>query len=384
MKQIYIFTLLIGVLMFAMNFMNYESRIIIFLGILVIMMYGKLPNISFLSACLFLFSFTMYIFLLFHKVNNLTYYILPILLSPIISHYVGYLFTSSSTSHRYTYALVIAMILGRFIHGFLNLLINDFVVLDGRNGYDIWTSSPIAATLQSTFFIMVIGASPGILFFEKFKKFNILIKLSMIFLLLLSLYNAYISATRTPILIFVSLNIVVGLILLKTRFKKVVKSIMLIGISVIIVVFAFPNFSGQLVNSQLFGRLFGNVDSLYVDVSRLDMIVSTLKQSVVLPWGDGLTESSHSLWFDVLKQVGWIPFLFLLVYSALSAAVFYRLWVNKNIKFNLKLLIVCLAITLLVQFSVEPILKAVPYLFSLYCVIVGIASGLLKVASNRV
>lgn len=187
--------------LFALNAFNMESRIILGIFVLVVLIEcnGRVW-ITRTSVLLFFFSLSFYLLAAMYNPTMMTYYILPFLLAPFMGYIVGYSVMNSPKNVDQTSApkrlkmLIYAIVFGRFTHGLLNFISSNGYQGYIRNGMDVWTKTIIAATGQGALMTMSIS----LLFYALFvvKNENLLEKEVLLAAVVLSLLNSLFSASR--------------------------------------------------------------------------------------------------------------------------------------------------------------------------------------------
>lgn len=279
------------------------------------------------------------------------------------------------------YVLLVAISLGSFAHYGLNYLLNLGASL-GRNTNDIWTGQPMAATGQNALACLMMGFSVATLFLPRKKWHRIAASLTIVLMLV---YNLVL-ASRTMIVIL-SILLLIGLFYPKKRAisaKQTIKAVSvlcLLGIAVaVIYLHNVGNIQGYVKHSLLFNRLGGSFDMLLDNGSRTSVKLKFLANMMQYPFG-GLHmrakySYAHDLLLDAYDEYGVVVFLLLIAALILGCLQMYRLLRQSAYSDGLKLPLLLIYAAILLEFTVEPILAGMPWLFSCYCLINGCVTGM--------
>ena len=85
---------------------------------------------------------------------------------------------------------------------------------------------------------------------------------------------------------------------------------------------------------------------------------------------------AHDLLLDAYDEYGVIVFLLLIVILIVGVAHLYRLLRRTGYGESIKLATLLISCAVLLEFTVEPILAGIPWLFSCYCLINGCVTGM--------
>ena len=370
--------------LFALNAFNMESRIILGIFVLVVLIEcnGRVW-ITRTSVLLFFFSLSFYLLAAMYNPTMMTYYILPFLLAPFMGYIVGYSVMNSPKNVDQTSApkrlkmLIYAIVFGRFTHGLLNFISSNGYQGYIRNGMDVWTKTIIAATGQGALMTMSIS----LLFYALFvvKNENILEKEVLLAAVVLSLLNSLFSASRTALLIMLSVFAICALYTLTIKeIQKSTKRNILLGLLVVVICACIvyqQNLFGIRTAweaSPLFERI--NTASSYEagDENRAKMYKDAVTIGLNHPFGDGnMNRTAHNLWLDIFRQTGWLPFVLLIIFTIISLRYARCIIRSEIITMEIKYLVLSLMIGMMFNFFVEPIMKGMPYYFVAFCIITG-------------
>ncbi len=284
--------------------------------------------------------------------------------------------------NKWGYLMLIVISVGSFSHYLMNFIYNFGHNL-GRNTNDIWTGSVMAATVQNALAALMIGLALAMFFLPKKKWY--LVASALILLLILS-YNLILSS-RTLFVIILILSVVgfayVRLNKLSSDNNKIALFAGLICVLAIGIAFAF-NVGGikdYLFDSLLFSRFDSDsLSALLDDGTRTNAKLGFIKEGYKYPMG-GLHlrakySFAHDLLLDGYDEYGIIALLLMIgmlitgiksVFDTVKTSVYSH-------EFRLSLLLIYIAV--LLEFTVEPIIEGMPWLFACFSLINGCASGL--------
>lgn len=282
---------------------------------------------------------------------------------------------------KYGYLLLAAISAGSFAHYGCNYLHNMGTSL-GRNTIDIWSGQRMAATGQNALACLMMGLAVAMLYLPHKKWHRIIAMILIVFMLL---YNL-ILATRTMIVILAVLVLAGFVYSQKERMSgaKFLKSVFAIALLIIVAVAVYLlNVGGiqdYLEESLLFNRLGGSLGSMLDNSSRTNIKLLFIKNMHRYPVGGMHLRAkfsyAHDLLLDGYDEYG--VFVFMLLVVILIYGCWQLCWLlrqtNYSEYFKLSLLLVYVAI--LLEFTVEPILAGMQWLFACYCLINGCITGM--------
>lgn len=355
---------------------NYLLNAIITLFVLIIYYSIKkgtiiVPKIdNFYILILFGFTYTIFGF-----INDI--FSASILLLPIIMYYCGtiiynIMYSNTKKIENNIKKCILSIAFGTFTHAMLNYF-NNLNSLN-RNITDFWTKESSAATLQGTFVVMILSLIFYYIFCEKkYIKKIILIICSTLSIMFLTLIG-----TRTPLIIMLIVFFLEFILymILNNKIKKHIKLIFGIIILIIIGFYAYDkniyNIKNYIEESNLYLRL-GEKDIKSSDTMRFETQLLAIKSLINNPFGTkdkiGNLQYAHNMWFDIGKDVGIIPFMFLLIYTLNSIISILKIIKNKEYTKNYKIFISSIYLGILISFCIEPILQGIPYYFGIYTLI---------------
>lgn len=313
-------------------------------------------------------------------------------LSPLFFYLVGLNIVKNSDGralHRYgiytaemdCYLVLVMISFGSFTHFILNYFYN-FGKFLGRNTNDIWTGGVMAATGQCALACMMIGLSVSMLF-APIKKWHRLVACASIVFMMLYLL---VLATRTPIVIFL-VSLLIGLVYCVINSRNVtkkVRSILFFSIFLVVILLSYMMNVGGIQDfvksSAIYERFAGSWSTITENSSRNDAKLSFLMDGIKYPFG-GLNMRrkygyAHDLLLDGYDEYGLLALILMIVILVAGIVQLYKVLRCDTISKELKLTLLLIYVAVLLEFTVEPILEGMPWLFSCYCLINGCMSSL--------
>lgn len=377
---------IISLLVFAMNALNYESRLLPITFLVLIILEGPRFPINRGTVYLFSFSITFYIISVMYHPEMITFYILPYLIGPTLGYAIGgklLCVSSKEEAVNITKATIFSIVTGRFLHGALNFFVSDGYRTVIRNGIDIWTGTVLSATGQGA--LMTLAAS--LLFYGLFImpfEHNKARKLAVITMSSISFANYLMSATRGGLYIALIVFVTESIIYLLFERKNIKqRRRIIILLTVLVVLVCFESTTGMLGirdalnQTALLTRIRNEEDVGLSNEGRVMMLTDVLAKASDLPFGDGELSTAHNLWLDILKQTGWIPFVFLAIFTAYIIRRFWLLEKDLQQPLEIRYLVLAVALSACMNFFIEPVMKGMPYYFVGFCVIAGAVDGLI-------
>lgn len=270
---------------------------------------------------------------------------------------------------------IMAMPLGAVVHFFINYLLNRGS--EERNNIDVWTNEIMSATGQGALAILGIGVFVALIF-SNYKK--IVKILAVIGLTLILLYNLVL-AGRTILII------TIGLLLIGCAYKlrhsnseKKTKILFAVIALVLLAIIAYSNnwfgLRDIITDSNLFKRF--EEENIKED-QRGSLKMQYLKNLFLFPWGGGRLNDfvggyAHDLFLDAYSDAGIITVVFLLAFVIASIAQTVKFVLKTTASYNIKLMVICVNIAALACFLVEPIMQGMAWMFSSYCFIQGVVA----------
>lgn len=264
------------------------------------------------------------------------------------------------------------MLIGYAVHAALNYSINI-----GRRRWelvDYFTGVFRAATGSGCINTIIFSLSAYFIVLEK----NKLIKTAGIAGTILSLLYALLLGTRTQFLILFIVTVAFLFFYLRERYKWT--GILRLGLAVAVLIGIYL----YLYNTNTFGvrtyvqtsnlseRYTYRADLNRADDYRLSSITRGLNNVLIYPFG-GLkdTEYYHSLWLDVGRVSGIIPFVAMIAYTVIVDIHAFRIIRNKEHADWFRYLVFCVYLGIQINFFTEPILEGLIGFFLVFLLING-------------
>lgn len=362
--------------LFGINFL-YRCNYIVFTTFLLLLLFKRFKinygNIITLIV-LVLFAISWYVFTDGHEIAGVC---LP------ICYLIGCNVNENKEEGLKKFVLLVSVSLALYTTLFFvnNALQNGITSYDVYNQPNIWTGKPLWATnimLYSSLFNSCFGY---IIFGEKDRK----IKIFYLLIFFINAFYALMLGRRAALLMIVlSLIVVVAYKLVfdsKDEKKKLIKLLIIIcsiGIIafitfVVLYVFNVFGFEQFIKSTDLYPRFISNpnhepIPMYYIkkflgDSGRSVLRKEHLKHFWQHMWGGSEIKEivgnyAHDLWLDVYDAAGIISFVLIICYTLLYAFKSTKIILNKRINHFYRMLVICILICSLAQFSIEPIMEA--------------------------
>lgn len=275
---------------------------------------------------------------------------------------------------------------GVLLHFILNRIINHGI--DSRNVIDFWTRQEMSATGQATMACLMIAVAVAFLF-SKVKKTKKVI--AILSLLIILEYNIILAGRTIFALILIAVGIAFLYSIRENRNKRFFRrSIKLILIVAVIFGLLFAMYNSNIFgvkdafeSSNFYERFFGG---RYAQDMEEDLRMEYKMYYIEHFWesmlgGEKLRavygHHSHDLYLDTYDEAGIFALIFIVFYIVKSLGRAIRCARNKNLTFEIRLLILCVYVVVNVQFWLEPIIRGVPWLLATYALIDGAVARLL-------
>lgn len=286
---------------------------------------------------------------------------------------------SENAQHR-GFMTLAAISIGSFIHFALNFFYN-FGEFTERNTLDIWSKSTMAATGQAAIACLMIGFAVAIILTTEKLRYKFL---GIIVILTMLAYNLVL-ACRTIIAVLLIVSIIGLIYVLKSSksSKKSLKTIIIILTTVLIIsLLVSVNFLGvrdHLQESNFFNR-FSTSSTDSFDTSRTTAKLDFIKNGYKHLFG-GLEMRSqfgyaHDLLLDGFDEYGLLGLIFLIVILISGLKDSLRFIKYSSSSLMKKTAYLCVYISILLTFLVEPIMEGMPWLLVCYCLINGCLRGM--------
>ena len=380
------------IFLFAISVFNKGGYILMAMIVAVAILYFHSIRIDFTMFCLVVFSISYSFIFTLHFGFDFTD-LCNYLVGPWGAYLVGKCYTRRFFNGQPLLRLILAVSLGFFAHGTLNLFMQLFVVYDPtaafRRTFDIWHNRYISVTGAGMLYTLMTGVAFGILFSEN-RLFH---KILCIGVIMVSLVYSFVLAHRTTmVMVLLTVALYLG--------RRLVKGFRLTRVNVLIILCGFFTVIFLLVCLclDLFGlRSWVTGQSLYIRLtdpraansdSRFTIWMSFLRQFLAYPMGGARIPLSHhssyvhNMWMDAYYRCGILPFLALMgatcnVLRQMRIMLKDRSGAVSAMTRNC-LLFASAAFAL--NAFVEPVLDANPYFLFGYLMIAGGMAGIRRVS----
>lgn len=265
--------------------------------------------------------------------------------------------------------------IGAFIHYLLNMAVNISSL--SRNTTDIWTGEVMLATGQACLAILAIGAFSATLFSEGLPRDKII---SAVGLIGVFVYNLVLAGRTLIVLSAVILCVAFVYSVINSDLKRKIYVIVVTLLIIFLFVIAYTQDLFGLREWVLGSNLSARFDIMQVNEdSRLSNKILYLSNMLDYPLGGGalrnyVGEYAHELYLDVYSDAGIFGYVSIILFVAFSSFNALRVIKNGNVSKNFKLLLICIFVSILIEFFLEPIIQGVPWMLCSFC----FYSGLLK------
>lgn len=256
------------------------------------------------------------------------------------------------------------------------LSIDGISYINSYTHYDIWLQSKIKETLTAVNYMFIIGCAYYLAVYEKEKRDKI-VGLSL--LVVLFIYNIGLGR-RTPVLMIV-LAVIISLILdvfIVNKNKKakaigVLLAIVFIPILLVVIIYLFNLFGLKEWLSHL--KVVDKFLWMGLKSERLELFVNAVKLMPNHIWGGQEISNSvgiyiHDLWMDTYDYAGIVPYVLLIIYSIIYLINMIKIYMNKEINNEYKLLFIVLFIVITIQMFLDPIMSG-SSIFLICTVLIG-------------
>ena len=353
----------------------------IFAAFLVLLFFKKGNTVFNMTAILLiLFSFALILFSdgsgifkngIFAAIRNFMY---P------LTYIIGYNICSKEDSENKFQNIMIFVGLGSFLHYILNMFINTEV--EGRNTKDIWSADIVSATCQAALCCIAIGIFGAVLYSKRKPIYKILAIAGLVSVLV---YNLVLAGRTLIALMLIVLVAGFGYysVLNKTRRLKTILPICFVAFFIVLAIrFNWFGIGDYVFDSNLFER-FTEETTINSSSGRTDFKLEYLKYILIYPFGGGkiyneVGRYAHDLLLDLYSDAGIIAAIIILVILLISLKNTFKVFKNKNISTDMKMLVFCVYIVIYIQFFLEPIMAGMPWLLALFLFYNGMISRRLE------
>ena len=172
-------------------------------------------------------------------------------------------------------------------------------------------------------------------------------------------------------------------VLNKTRRLKTILPICFAAFFIVLAIrFNWFGIGDYVFDSNLFER-FTEETTINSSSGRTDFKLEYLKYILIYPFGGGkiyneVGRYAHDLLLDLYSDAGIIAAIIILVILLISLKNTFKVFKNKNISTDMKMLVFCVYIVIYIQFFLEPIMAGMPWLLALFLFYNGMISRRLE------
>lgn len=364
----------------------------IFVAITFLLIFKKDFRVYDINLMLILFYMFFYALMLINYGNSFSYKTLFYILTPvsfyIFGKYTGTILTQEKAVFKFILIVIFFNSLIPFISNVINVQYFGFMKM--RDIPMIWSNLKFnAATLIGAYVAMNMSLIALLVLNKKYYydnkyKFVILILFAMGLFVIMNI------STRTGIFIG-SVSILLPLFVIKTKTRTVLY-IVLLAITTIFII-KISGIWDWFTESYFYMRFTDELKD--VDFDRRETIPRIFRWGYALqglfdyPMGGkqayiGPGYYIHNLWLDVGWTTGIIPLIFLVIFTIKSILSIIKITINKNIAEILRVLMLSVFISLILAFSVEPVMEGLYPLFCLWCFFIGFFKLINRNYSNNI
>lgn len=284
---------------------------------------------------------------------------------------------------REIYCLLIIISSGAFIHYLLNYSSNYGLNI-GRNTVDIWSGEIMAATGQATLACLMLAMAVAMIVAPTKKILRVVGIICVAFIMA---YNLVL-AGRLLIMMFFILLVIALLYVsrntkqLEAHIKRVIYILICILIVSLLFYFNFAGIQNIVLSSNLFERIGFSFTELTDNASRSNLKALFIMNAHKYPFGGRhLHEQygyAHDLLLDGYDEYGILGFILLVIILVNGIKELLYLLKKIPIEIEVKVAILCIYISFLMVFCIEPILAGMQWLFCTYCLVNGCITGLIR------
>ena len=267
--------------------------------------------------------------------------------------------------------VIVTIALGSFLHYMLNMIYNFDSTT--RNTVDVWTGERIVATGQVCFAIAAIGVFSSWLFSETTKVKKIIAVAGII---LAFMYNFILAGRTLFLLTTVSLGVAFVFAARKERISRRVLILLSILFAILFLLLIYSqNLFGvrDWILDSNFSARFNRLQ--FFEDTRLNNKYAYFAHFFKYPLGGGKLRAeygyAHDLFLDTYSDSGLIALLLLVAFVIGMVVLLLRFLKHQEVCDDCKLLVLCVYVTIMMEFFLEPILQGVPWVFCMFCVFGG-------------
>lgn len=373
--------------LFSSYFLNQRALYMFFLFLISIGLILKRKNIFISKELIYLLLFLFSYFIVHYFVNDKVVWFDTLLF--LLSYLSGSVFINNKDQrNRLLYLFILSIALGFILHAILNVwyTLNNYDGYIDRNLYDFWSGERQVATHIGTWCIPILGLSYYAFFYKSASKVEKILKFIIIINIILAIYVNLVTATRTPVIVLIIIFIL-GSIIELSRKDRIIKKIRLVAFIFILfisslIIFQTNTFGIKrlILDSSLVQRIIWNYENNFnlLSNARFERQLYALQHfSDSFFGGYNLREvigQLHNFWLDTYDMVGFIPLIFLVIFTAYNLLNAYKLIKSNHVEKKLKYIVIGLYIAFYLQFMVEPIIEGEQSILAMYLFVCGCIS----------
>ena len=333
-----------------------------------------------LTAAFFLYAL---IYGLYYKFSVYSFFTNSLLL-PVLSYVVGYHIILDSKkpyiSEKTIRMLIGLIVAALFLHGSISIFSTSEKDLEQRLINDVVINKNKITATNTAGYLNLMAA---MLFYGIFMQKNTIKKILVILCCVTAAYCGLLSATRTPVIMFVAVFFLclISKILIDKEDRKSNIKILCVTIAVIAALFAMYNantfkMKENYEQTNMYKRINSDAGTKSSDDTRKARYSEVLASIFENPMGmySEKYEYAHNLWLDMGRLTGIIPFFLMIIFSIMSFMNFARVFLYVKLKPPTKYLIFSVYTVIFLNMFTEPIMEGLPFL----CWIYTLLSGMLK------
>lgn len=324
---------------------------------------------------LFGLSYAVFAGLSFEGVQNM-------LILPLAAYAVGWCSAEQSTDRPAAVRdNILALAAGFALHAGLNCLVN----IGHARGQlvDFWSGSYQTATGSGFLNTLVFSLFVYIFFLEKRRG----IKALLAVLLLVCLLYMLMLGNRTQLVILLVASLLGGALLLRERGRIPVKQLLgLVFVPLLAFLcwrFDWLGLAQWLGRTNLALRLAQQGQIVRSNAERVAQFVAGVKNLYQHPFGGRrAVYYFHNMWLDIGRVSGLIPVVVMLLYNAVTVRHVLRLFRGRRIGVDVRYVLLCSYLGILVNLFVEPVLEGLFGFFLAFCALNGMTECLARSVSS--
>ena len=292
--------------------------------------------------------------------------------------------TNSLLTEHFVLKVMIFLAVGALVHYILNWIYAP-VSTDTRNTLDFWTGTALAATNQAAMACMALGIAIGCLISEAKWFYKIVATAIMIAILAYNLVLSGRSLLMMTILVL-ALALLHRIFNDKTKISNKIRFIIIIVVVAILLFVAYQldwfGLKTTVEDSPLYDRFFGTHSEDVTEDGRMDNKIKYLNRIFDYPFGGlhirPIAGYAHDIFLDTYDEAGWIALLAILIYIIVTLVNLFKCLKNPLFSFQFKQIVLCFYFISYIEFCIEPVFQASPWLFAAFCVTNGCINALIN------